>query len=151
MSYIKPVSEEAVLNLMYRTLPPKTDKSLENFNGVRRVFVSRGEGYMNKVTHKLTDPPMWLIRYMKNLGSKENPKVATDVIAFKIPGGDIIANFIETGNSLKGIFLEIYREGFVPYKKLCDNLADVRQDEYFLDTVSALTGKDFRKRLRNKR
>lgn len=143
MSFVRPVNMDDTLNLMYKTLSPGMEKKLENFNGHRKISVYRGDTYMNKITRKISDPPMLFIRNLQNIGTKENPQMATKVLAFKVPKGDILVTFEEAGNSLKGVFLEIYREGFVAYKRIYQSLADVRKDGYFLSSVSAMAKKDF--------
>ncbi len=143
MSYVRPVSMDDTLNLMFKTLSPGMERKLENFNGFRKISVYRGDTYMNKITRKLSDPPILFIRNLQNIGTKEEPKMATKALAFKVPKGDIIVTFNEAGNSLKGVFLEIYRNGFQAYKRLYDSLAEVRQDGYFLSSVSAMAKKDF--------
>lgn len=150
MSFVRPVNMDDTLNLMYKTLSPGMERKLENFNGYRKISVYRGDKYMNKITRKLSDPPMLFIRSLQNIGTKEDPKMATKALAFNVPKGDIIVTFNEAGNSLKGVFLEIYRNGFQAYKRLYDSLAELRQDGFFLSSVSAMTKKDFlRPELRN--
>ncbi len=145
MSFVRPVDMETTLNYMYKTLKPGTERKLENFNGHRKISVFRGDHYLNKITRKLSDPPLTLIRYMRNTGTAEDPKLATATIALKAPQGDIIVYYNEPGNSNKGVLLNIFREGFIPYKKNFENLMKLREDTHFMDVLSKLTGKDVRR------
>lgn len=142
MSYVRPVDMDTVLNYMYKTLKKGSERKLENFNGKRKISVYRGDHYLNKITRKLSDPPYTLIRYMQNTGTSDKPIMKTATIAFKAPHGDILVYFKEPGNSMKGVLLNVFREGFNPYKKNFPNLMEVRKDDYFRLLLYRLTGKD---------
>ncbi len=145
MSFVRPVNMEETLNFMYKTLAPGTERKLENFNGKRKISVFRGDHYLNKITRKLSDPPLTLIRYMQNTGTAENPKLGTKTIALKAPRGDVLVYYNEVGDSTKGVTLNVFRRDFIPYKKVFDNLMKLREDEHFMDILSKLTGKDLRR------
>lgn len=143
MSYVKPVSMETTLNYMYKTLKPGRERKIENFNGERKISVYRGKNYMNKITRKITsNPPMMFIRYMKNLGSKDKPELATQTLVLKLPKADILVYFNEAGDSSKGVLLNFFRRNFEPFKEFYDNLAALRSDKRFMDLLSEATGKD---------
>ena len=82
---------------MYKHLPVGTERKLENFNGERKISVYRGVGYMNKITQRLTDPPLTFIRSMKNAGTTENPKLVTTAVSLRVPNKpeEIIVRFLE--------------------------------------------------------
>lgn len=150
MSYVRPVDMEQTLNYLYKNLSPGMERKLENFNGKRKISVYRGDHYLNKITRKLTEPYLTLIRYMQNIGTKADPKLGTKTIALKIPRkGDVLVYFNEAGDSTKGVTLNVFRNDFIPYKKNFANLMELREDEHFMDILSKLTGKDVRRPPKN--
>ena len=81
---------------------------------------------------------MTLIRQMRNIGTKDEPKLATQVINLTVPKADVLVFFDEIGNSLKGITLNLFRRDFEPVKKNYANLAELRADKWFMDVLSKL-------------
>ena len=139
MSYVRPVSAEDHLNYLFKHMEVGTERKLENFNGRRKISVYRGKDYMNKITQRLdTDPNMTLIRQMRNIGTKDEPKLATQVINLTVPKADVLVFFDEIGNSLKGITLTLFIREFEPVKKNYANLAELRADKWFMDVLSKL-------------
>lgn len=140
MSYVRPVSPDEHLSYLYKHMEVDTERKLENFNGRRKISVYRGKDYMNKITKKLdTDPPMTLIRQMRNVGTKEEPKLATQVINLTVPKADILLFFDHIGDSLKGITLNLFRRDFEPVKKNYANFAELKADKWFMDVLGKLT------------
>ena len=145
MSYVRPVDMDTTLNYMFKTLKVGSEKKLENFNGKRKIYVYKDKNYMNKITVKLSDATCTFIRYMRNLGTTDEPNLKTATLAFTAPkeNGRVIVYFNEPGDSKKGVLLNVFRDGFNPYKKNFANLMEMRQDDYFKLLLYRLTGKDF--------
>ena len=106
--WLKPISEIETLNCMYKNLPPKSARKLENFNGERRISIYRGKGFLNKITQKL-DSNLTLIRTLKNVGTKDKPNLVTGGLVLRAPKGDLFVHIDSWGESQKGIHVEIDR------------------------------------------
>lgn len=141
MSYVRRVDMNETLNSMYRLLPAGSERKMENFNGERKISVYRGADFMNKITQRLSDPPLTFIRNMINVGTAEEPQMATKTLAFSAPKLDIIAYFSKPGDSTKGVTLNLYRRDFEPYKKEFANLTELRQDMVLLSSLKEI-GRD---------
>jgi hypothetical protein len=127
---------------MYKHLPVGTERKLENFNGERKISVYRGVGYMNKITQRLTDPPLTFIRSMKNAGTTENPKLVTTAVSLRVPNKpeEIIVRFLE--EEPRQLFLKVTRRDFEAHKALYPNWHELRQDPIFQRVLKFMTGVD---------
>lgn len=137
------VDPEETLNLLYRTLPVDAERKLENFNGERRISVYRGANYMNKITQRIKEPCVTFIRAMKNAGTAENPKMATKALILDIPNKkDALEIYFEVpGDSMKGVFINLFREGYATTVQRFANLAELRKDPDVMRIIEGWTGK----------
>ncbi len=147
MSYVRPVSADEHLNYLYKHMQVDTERKLENFNGRRKISVYRGKNFMNKITQRLdTDPPMTLIRNMKNIGTKEEPQLVTKVINLVLPKASILVYINDAKEQLERITLNLFRRDFEPVKKNYASLTDLRADEWFMKVLSQLTKRNLMRR-----
>lgn len=140
MSYVRPVSADEHLNYLYKHMAVDTERKLENFNGRRKISVYRGKDFMNKITQRLdTDPPMTLIRNMKNIGTKEEPQLVTRVINLVLPKASIMVYINDAKEQLSKITLNLFRRDFEPVKKNYASFIELRSDKWFMKVLSQLT------------
>lgn len=138
------VDLDAVLNYMYKHLPIGTERKLENFNGQRKISVFRGDGYMNKITRRLTEPPVTFIRGLKNIGTNDEPKMVTKSIVFDIPNSKkaLEIYYNEPGNSKAGVFINLHREDYTTRVEHYKDLTELRQDKELMGIIGSWVGKD---------
>lgn len=142
---LQPISMEKTLNYMFKNLPERSTRKLENFDGHRRITVYRGDDYMNKIT-EILDPehPLTFIRCMKNTGTKSEPKLKTAVTVLKGIEEEIQVFFKHWGQSDKGLRVDLYKGDDVSmpiWSKHYDNCATLRQDKYLARLFEKITGK----------
>ena len=140
--WLKPISEIETLNCMYKNLPPKSARKLENFNGERRISIYRCKGFLNKITQKL-DSNLTLIRTLKNGGTKDKPNLVTGGLVLRAPKGDLFVHIDSWGESQKGIHVEIdrYDGDFITFQQKYDSFMHMRPDNYFMYVLERITGK----------
>ena len=131
---LQPISMEKTLNYMFKNLPERSTRKLENFDGHRRITVYRGDDYMNKIT-EILDPehPLTFIRCMK-----------TAVTVLKGIEEEIQVFFKQWGQSDKGLRVDLYKGDDVSmpiWSKHYDNCATLRQDKYLARLFEKITGK----------
>lgn len=107
--------------------------NFENFNGHRTIKLYCGDKYMNKITRKLNKKtPYQFIRFMVNKGTKQNPDLRDATYTFTGPGGDLLVYINEVhGMKLKGVTLQVFRDGFDSVRKQYDSLAQLRKSRFF--------------------
>lgn len=138
---IFPITGIDTLNCMYKNLPPKSTRKLENFNGERRISIYRGKGYMNKITQKLNSN-LTLITTLKNVGTRDNPQLVTGGVLLRAPKGDMFVYYDAWGDSQKGIHVDVNRhDGYAPYQKKYNSCMEMRQDKHLLYILEKITGK----------
>lgn len=138
---LKKIPEIETLNLMYKHLPPKSTRKLENFNGERRITVYRGKDYMNKTIQKL-DSGLMLVRTLANVGTKDKPQLVTKAVMLRAPKADVFVYLDQWGNPQKGIHVDVNRrDGFEPYQKKYDSFMHMRQDKFLMYLLEKFTGK----------
>lgn len=138
---IGPISDIAVLNCMYKNLPPNSTRKLENFNGVRRLSVYRGKDFMNKTIQKL-DSGLMFVRTLANVGTKDDPQLVTKAVLLRAPKADFFVYLDQWGNPQKGLHVDVNRrDGFGPYQKKYDSFMHMRQDKYLMSLLEKFTGK----------
>ena len=137
------VDPEETLNLLYKTLPIGTERKLENFDGVRKISVFRGDGFMNKITQRLKEPCITFIRAMQNAGISENPRMVTKSIVLDVPNKkDALEIYYNVpGDSMQGVFINLYRTDLVTTVKRFANLAELRKDPDVLRAIELWTKK----------
>ena len=125
---------DELLNYMYKHLPEGTERKLENFNGKRKISVYRGKNYMNKITQRLSNPPLTFIRSMENKGTAADPKLVTSAVSLRIPSKkeEIIIRVIDEGPDKDKLFLRVTETGFLDsHKAIYNNWNQLRQDNSF--------------------
>ena len=139
----KKADPEETLNLLYKTLPAKTTKLLENFTGEREISVYRGENYMNKITKRLKEPFLIFIRNMKNIGTSSNPKMANQALVLNFPNKyDALEIYYRVpGDSEKGVYINLYRQNFIKTVRRYANFAELRNDTDIISVVEGWLGK----------
>jgi len=146
MSWLNRVDPEDTLNFLYKNLPPRSTKRLENYNGKRHISVYRGKDFMNKTTHKLDpDYPLMFIRRMLNFGTKKDPKLKTAEVQLRNGDTDVFVYIDRYKFNVPqdGIHLEIINRGTDsdPYQKPFKSFMEMRKDNYFMKTLERMTGK----------
>lgn len=141
---IKPVDMEATLNYMYKYLPAGSTRRLENFNGRRYISLFRGKNFLTKTTHKLDpDRPLVFYRTLKNIGTKDEPKMVTSGLLLRAPDADMFVYYDKLGSSMDGIHIDITRrkDRLPPYQQFYENFMAMRQDKRLMQILEDITGK----------
>lgn len=130
---------------LYRTMPDDSTTLYQHRDNKRviNVYKARKGSFMTKETRTLNEPFLNLTQYVRNIGTKENPLLATYGLTFDAPHGSLEIRFKEIGDSMKGITLTLLRRaGFDTSHKSYNSLMDLRTDrKYFLQVLQDMIGK----------
>ncbi|MBQ8459587.1 hypothetical protein IJ541_05745 [bacterium] len=110
---------------------------------VINVYKAPKGSFMTKETKTLNEPLLNFTQYVRNIGTKENPILATYGLALDAPHGSFEIRFKQIGDSMQGIMLTLLRRvGFDTSHHAYRNLMELRNDKkYFLPVLQSMIGK----------
>ena len=96
-----------------------------------------------KITQRIKEPCVTFIRNMQNAGTAENPRMVTKSLVLDIPNKkDALEIYFNVpGDSMKGVFINLFREGYVTTVQRFANLAELRKDPDIIRIIEGWTGK----------
>ena len=145
---INAISGDIQLNKLYadKKVPNQQFKILKRTpTSEIKVYIDRDEKYMTKITTKFGDIPFTLKKSVQNLGTPENPNMATTGLQLmlpKSPGNSLVIYFNKPGDINSGVYINLFRKNMYKLVKQYNNLQDLRQDKELLEIVGKWLGKD---------